>query len=446
LSLVADEISDLEDKIGSIPADIINVVDVKNHKGIKEDEIALLDSEDQHIKIECDEKRVMYERVVEFIDSFDIVDLQDKRSKIAEKTTSLNELISELNTKEKDREVKNKKVGLLSEVPCGEEYSHCKFIRDAYGAKKAIPALQSSLRVLSNHRDECESSLANLNPQQVENHFSKYDQVLTRKNELANDIAQSELRLEKNSSKRITLQHEIGTLQEKIDEYEENKDIIENLEGLIKEKNTKIKKISSMEKTLQECEDEILELYREHGSLQQRLDNLNEQKQELAELNEEYAAYDLFLRCMHSNGISYDIIKKKLPVINDEISKVLANVVDFEVFFEDDGKKLDIFIKHSKYDPRPIEMGSGAEKTIAAMAIRLALLSVSNLPKSNVFVLDEPATTLDAENMEGFVRILDMVKNYYPIILLVSHIDGLKDIADMTIDIEKKDGFAHVCQ
>ena len=446
LSLINDEISELEDKIGSIPAEIIDIVDVKNHKSIKEDEVALLDSEDLRIKAECDEKRLAYEKIVEFIDSFDIDDLQEKRGLIEEKTTSLNELISELNIKEKDREVKNKKVGLLSEVPCGEEYSHCKFIRDAYGAKKAIPALQSSLRVLNNQKDDFERSLANLDPQRVEDHFNKYDQVLGRKNELANDIAQSELRLEKNSSKRITLQHEIAALQEKIDEYEENKDIIENLETLIKEKNTKVKEVASREKLLQECEEEILELYREHGSLQQRLDNLNEQKQELAELSEEYAAYDLFLRCMHSNGISYDIIKKKLPVINDEVSKVLANVVDFEVFFEDDGKKLDIFIKHSKYDPRPIEMGSGAEKTIAAMAIRLALLSVSNLPKSNVFVLDEPATALDAENMDGFVRILDMVKNYYPIILLVSHIDGLKDIADITIDIEKKDGFAHVCQ
>ena len=91
-------------------------------------------------------------------------------------------------------------------------------------------------------------------------------------------------------------------------------------------------------------------------------------------------------------------------------------------------------------------MGSGAEKTISAMAIRLALLSVSNLPKSNVFILDEPATALDAENMDGFARILDMVKSYYPVILLVSHVDGLKDIADMTIDIERRKGFAHVNQ
>ena len=101
-----------------------------------------------------------------------------------------------------------------------------------------------------------------------------------------------------------------------------------------------------MEDSLQACEDQILELYKEHGSLQQLLDNLTDQKEELEQLREEYTAYDLFLRCMHSNGISYDIIKRKLPAINDEVSKVLANVVDFEVFFEDDGKKLDIFIKH----------------------------------------------------------------------------------------------------
>ena len=80
------------------------------------------------------------------------------------------------------------------------------------------------------------------------------------------------------------------------------------------------------------------------------------------------------------------------------------------------------------------------------MAIRLALLSVSSLPKSNLFILDEPATALDADNMDGFVRILYMVKSYYPIVLLISHIDSLKDIVDMTIDIDKVDGFAYVNQ
>ena len=46
--------------------------------------------------------------------------------------------------------------------------------------------------------------------------------------------------------------------------------------------------------------------------------------------------------------------------------------------------------------------------------------------------------------MEGFIRILDMVKNYYQTVLLISHVESLKDIADMTIEIEKKNGFAFV--
>ena len=71
------------------------------------------------------------------------------------------------------------------------------------------------------------------------------------------------------------------------------------------------------------------------------------------------------MQCMHPNGIAYDIIKKKIPVINQEIAKVLANIVEFEVFFETGGNKLDIFIKHPKHDERPIEMASGAEKTMA---------------------------------------------------------------------------------
>ena len=270
--------------------------------------------------------------------------------------------------------------------------------------------------------------------------------MVEKKNNLSNEMARIELDIEKSKSKKSTLESEIKELEGKINEYEENREVIENLEILSGEKRAATERMEREEQEYEECRNEILELYKQHGSLEQRLNNLTEQQENLEGLRTRYTAYDLFMRCMHSNGISYDIIKKRLPIINDEISKVLANVVDFEVFFENDGNKLDIFIKHPKHDPRPIEMGSGAEKTIAAMAIRLALLSVSSLPKSNLFILDEPATALDAENMEGFVRIVDMVKNYYQIVLLISHVDSLKDIADTTIEIEKNDGFAFVSQ
>ena len=148
------------------------------------------------------------------------------------------------------------------------------------------------------------------------------------------------------------------------------------------------------------------------------------------------------MTCCHPNGVSYEIIKNRLPIINEEIAKILANIVEFEVFITNNGDKLDIFIKHPKHDARPLEMGSGAEKTIASMAIRLAFLTVSSLPKSDLFILDEPGTALDEENMEGFVRILDMIKGYFKTVILISHLDSLKDCVDMQINIERKSSFA----
>jgi len=261
---------------------------------------------------------------------------------------------------------------------------------------------------------------------------------------LADEISQLQIDVERNKASTERLRREIHELEGKQKEYDENRQAIESLEAVLRTKKELESRIKRNETMLDNCSQKIMELYKLNGSLEQKHQNLKDQRAELKRLNEEYSAYDLFMRCMHSNGIAYDITKRKLPFINEEVAKVLANIVDFEVFFEDDGTRLNIFIKHPKHEPRPLEMGSGAEKTIASMAIRLALLSVSSLPKGDLFILDEPGTALDAENMEGFVRILDMIKNYYRVVLLISHMDALKDVADMVINIDKKDGFAYV--
>jgi DNA repair exonuclease SbcCD ATPase subunit len=188
----------------------------------------------------------------------------------------------------------------------------------------------------------------------------------------------------------------------------------------------------------------VSELSTKKGMLAEKVKNLEAQREELEELREQYNVYDLLQKCMHNNGIVSDIIRKRLPVLNAEMSKILANIVNFDVFFEGDGKKLDIFIQHPKHDPRPLELGSGAEKSIASIAIRLALIKTSSLPVGDIFIMDEPATALDEDNMEGFVRILEMVKNSFKTVIIISHLDALKDVVDKQITIEKVDGFAKV--
>ena len=446
ISNLQQTVGELSKKIESLPANIIDIAKVLEQKESNEILLHNLIDQIQDKKDSYKQKLDHYQKIIQFLDNFDIKELETKKELINEKSKDLETIISEIKLEEREQKGIEKKVALLSEVPCGSEFSDCRFIRDAYKHKKLLPESKKKIEVLNNKRSATEESISNLDPDTVDTHLDKYNKVVEKKNNLSNEMARIELDIEKNKTKKNNLEIEIKSLQEKIEEYEQNREVIENLEILFEEKRKATETLKAEEKDYEECRNKILELYKQHGSLEQKLNNLLEQESDLQELRARYTAYDLFMRCMHSNGISYDIIKKRLPVINDEISKVLANVVDFEVFFENDGNKLDIFIKHPKYDARPIEMGSGAEKTIAAMAIRLALLSVSSLPKSNLFILDEPATALDAENMEGFIRIVDMVKSYYQIVLLISHVDSLKDIADTTIEIEKNEGFAFVSQ
>jgi DNA repair exonuclease SbcCD ATPase subunit len=438
------EIAELTEKIGSIPAEIINIFDVKEAISKHEELVESLEGVNKEVAKKIDVNQIYYEKIESFLKTFDIEEYQNKKEMISLKKEELETFISEL---QKENDHKNryiKKEKLLKEVPCGSEFSRCKFIKDAYQAVGLMEESKKKIADLSIAINQKGDELNSFDCSQVDDYIDKYNLVLEKKNETATELANDQINFEKNKAELVRQNISLVDLRKKEEEYEENRETIENLGALHKEKKDKTKYLKKHQQELQVCNEEILEFYKEHGSLEQKLNNLLEQQNELVVLREEYAAYDLLMRCMHSNGISYDIIKKKLPIINEEISKVLANVVDFEVFFDDDGKKLDIYLKHPKYDARPIEMGSGAEKTIAAMAMRLALLSVSSLPKSNIFVLDEPATALDGENMDGFVRILEMVKNYYQTVFLISHVDSLKDIADVTIDIDKKDGYAFV--
>jgi DNA repair exonuclease SbcCD ATPase subunit len=339
-----------------------------------------------------------------------------------------------------------RRVRLLSEVPCSDKFPNCKFICDAHTAQEALPEAIGTVKGLRANSISLIEDIDNLGAENVEDHLNKYDQLLGKLKDTQNEISIFSLEVQNNNTRHTMLLKEVEDLQNQILEYEKNQEIIDNAQNLLNKKNTIVRKIDSTKDNLTTCEEELRQLYVTHGSCEQKLTNLREQKQELGNLREEYAAYDLFMQCMHTGGISYDIIKNKLPIINEEIAKVLANIVDFEVFFEDDGRRLNIFIKHPKHDPRPIEMGSGAEKTIAAMAIRLSLLSVSNLPKSNIFILDEPGTALDAENLEGFIRILEMVKSYFRVVIMISHLDSLKDCVDTVINIDKHDGYAQVNQ
>jgi len=434
----------LQNKINSIPAEVIDIKKINKKIKAKQNTI-----EGYSICMaDCDEKitqnKETLSKITTFEESFKVDEYKEKKEHIEQICDELGIIDNELKSSNKLMEINHKKVSLLSEVPCGDKYSTCKFIKDAHEANEKYINLKDKVKELNEQKRKKETEIEKSEQDKVEEYLKKYKLVVEKKSEAEKRVL--ELEVEKGSFKNKTLteQKELRELLSKKEEYEENKELIDNKEIYTLEL-TKVKKdLTVKKKEKKKCQENLLEYYKEHGSLEQKIKSLEEKKQEVISLREEYSAYDLFMRCVHTNGIAYDIIRRQLPIINQEIAKILTNIVDFEIYFEADNKNLNIFIKHPRFEGRPLDMGSGAEKTLAAMAIRLALLSVSSLPKSDIFILDEPGTALDVENMDGFISILELIKTYFKTVILISHLDGLKDCVDQQIMIEKKEGFAHI--
>ena len=272
----------------------------------------------------------------------------------------------------------------------------------------------------------------------------EYEKVLKNQSEIEKENNTLLLEVERKTSNIKECTRNIDDLEKAEREYFENEKDCKLVASLLRKKKEEEKQVVAIQDSLEECENNTFRLIANKSSYEERISLLKAQKKKYEDLKTQNVASELLKSCMDPNGISSDITKKYLPVINEEINKVLLSVVPFEVFFELQERKLDIYIRHPKYEPRVIEMASGAEKTLAAMAIRLALTKVGTLPKSDIFILDEPATDLDSENMEGFLSILEMLKSQFKTIILISHLDTLKECVDDEIIIDKKNGFASV--
>lgn len=339
-----------------------------------------------------------------------------------------------------------KKLPLLDEVPCGDEYPGCKFLVDAFASKKKIPSWQRELDDLRNQERLSRDELSVVEP--ISKRYVEEIQKIQKRKDISSEIGNIRLQLENLKLKVIAEEERYRKATEELERFAQaEQDIRQNevIDSKISFLKSERSKIVEAEKKIIDC---LADLHSEKGGQITILSRLQEQQEQLSELRDICTAFEHYAAAMGKDGIAFEILKQKLPLINDEINKILGSCADFSVYVEysEEEESIRIYIQYEEYKQRLIELGSGAEKFLSSIALRNALLNISNLPKTNLFIIDEGFGKLDPKNMENINRMFDYLRTVFEHIIVISHSDIMKDFVDNMIDITTDDeGYAHVC-
>ena len=162
------------------------------------------------------------------------------------------------------------------------------------------------------------------------------------------------------------------------------------------------------------------------------------------ELEDKYQAYEYYLDSVKRDGVPYELISKSLPTIEGAVNEILAQIVDFSIIFEMDGKNINNYIVYDDDRVWPLELSSGMEKFLSSLSMRVGLMSVSNLPMCNFLAIDEGWGTMDSDNLNSVYNLFQYLKTQFQFTLIVSHIDTMRDAVDTLLEIKKEEGFSSV--
>jgi DNA repair exonuclease SbcCD ATPase subunit len=278
----------------------------------------------------------------------------------------------------------------------------------------------------------------------------KYPELLKELNKLkvdeekvSRDINTLINKLSTMETQEVKLNSELLQVTQLITDYLENeKQIKQNKELRTEIQNVRTELLNS-KKNLEKANKVILKLNGEVSSLTNQKQTIEERIKEVAKLEEQFGLYEYYLNALGKDGVSYELISKALPMIEGEVNNILGQIVEFGLQLEMDGKNINANIV---YDDQKwsLEMCSGMERFISGLAIRIALINVCNLPRPNFLVVDEGFGTLDNENLTSLYMLFAYLKTQFDFVMIISHIDSMRDVVDTLMEIKKVNGFSNI--
>ena len=344
-------------------------------------------------------------------------------------------------------EVRSKldKIEKLGDLEWDDDCEYCMsnpFTLDARETKKKLEVDKDVVKDYLIKLDDVSEKIKNLyhareRKSDLDSIMNKLQKILSLRNELdSTKVLQEE--------KRKNVIHQLSSVEEKIIKYyEQEKDIVYN-QQIESEMNTKQIELDDTNNQNETLNDNINNIFGEIKVVDTKRKSILDNIKKVEELEGKYHAYQYYLDAVKRDGVPYELITKALPTIEGEVNNILAQLVDFQMLFEMDGKNINNYIVYDDDNTWPLELSSGMERFISSLAIRVGLINVSNLPRSNFLAIDEGWGTMDSDNLNSVYSLFQYLKSQFQFTLIVSHIDSMRDAVDTLLEIKKEKSFSSV--
>jgi DNA repair exonuclease SbcCD ATPase subunit len=241
-------------------------------------------------------------------------------------------------------------------------------------------------------------------------------------------------------------QLEIDGKQKRLDNYESNKKKLEDNQKIDAE-------VISLKTKIETANGDIRQT---NAGIEKHTNNISNMKEKIG-INEELikkiiseeelsSVFKIYLTVYGKNGISKVILKNMIPLINQELYRLLVDSCHFilEMNINDKNEVEFIMIDTETRIVKPLNAGSGYERTISSLALRSVLTKISSLPKPNIVVMDEVFGKIADENLEMVGEFFKKIKNYFDHIFVISHNSLIRNWSDNIIMIKKEDNVSSI--
>ena len=382
----------------------------------------------------------------EILDKFDEEDLEEGITKLKRLRKDLSNIDSEIEKINIKLESLYERKQHLDSHKYNEECDICmensKSILDTKSeVESKIKELEESLQ--HNEKEKLDLNIEIDSLKGYEDEWDKYKDAKDKEDKLDREISQLINKLSTTETEEIRLDTQIAQQQQLIEEYYKNEKQIQKNKEIRDEISGVREKLTIIKDELKGVNTDILKLNGKVSALQNQKETIEDRINEVKELESQSRLFDFYLNALSKDGVSYELIEKALPMIEGEVNNILAQIVEFGMQLEIDGKNINAYLVYG--DQRwSLEMCSGMERFISGLAIRVALINVCNLPRPNFLVIDEGFGTLDSENLQSLFMLFTYLKTQFDFVMIISHIDSMRDVVDDLITIKKEKGFSNV--